>query len=90
MEAKLNEPDFAVSAYWLDRLIWLAAGSTIGPRLHGDPQNPDPQYLVRLREARTDPQARYIAELSKALEHKRGRARDAAVATLSEFAASSR
>jgi len=90
MEAQLNEPDFAVDVFWLDRVIWLAAGNAIGPRIPGDPRNPDPQYLTRLSEARTDPKARYISELSAALPHKRGRARDAAVATLAEFAETDR
>jgi hypothetical protein len=87
MEQQINEPDFAVDAFWLDRLIWLAAGNAIGPRVPGDPRNPDPQYLTRLSEARTDPKARYVSELSAALAQKRGRARDAAVVTLAEFAA---
>jgi hypothetical protein len=90
MEAQLNEPDFAVDAFWLDRLIWLAAGDAIGPRTPLDPRNPDPRYLTRLTEARTDPKARYISELSAALAQKRGRARDAAVATLAEFAETDR
>ena len=85
MESQLNEPDFAVDAFWLDRLIWLAAGNTIGPRVPGDPRNPDPRYLKRLSEARTDPKARYVSELSAALAQKRGRARDVAAATLAEF-----
>jgi hypothetical protein len=85
MEANLIDPDFVVTEFWLDRLIWLAAGNTIGPRPSGDPRNPDPLYLARLSEARTAPRKLYIAELSKALEHKRGPARDAAVKTLLAF-----
>jgi len=90
MEADLIDPDFVVTEYWLDRLIWLAAGNKIGPRSSGDPRNPDPLYLARLSEARTAPLKRYIPELSQALEHKRGPARDAAVKTLSAFAQSPR
>jgi hypothetical protein len=90
MEADLIDPDFVVTEYWLDRLIWLAAGNKIGPRSSGDPRTPDPLYLARLSEARTAPLQRYIPELSQALEHKRGPARDAAVKTLSAFAQSPR
>jgi len=90
MEADLIDPDFVVTEYWLDRLIWLAAGNKIGPRSSGDPRNPDPLYLARLSEARTAPLKRYITELSRALEHKRGPACDAAVKTLSAFAQSLR
>jgi len=71
MEADLIDPDFVVTEYWLDRLIWLAAETkSVRARLATreilTPVSGTPQ-----QSANSSAETLY-PELSQALEHKRG------------------
>jgi hypothetical protein len=85
MEGMLAAPEFAVSDDFLGHLLWLNAGTAVGPRRVSTPLRPERDYFARLLYATTATKARYVAELTSSLGGKRGNARDWAVRTIQAF-----
>ena len=85
MEGLLASPDFPVSEDFLEHLLWLKAGASVGPRRASTPLKPEPDYFGRLLYARTEPKARYVGELTRSLNQRRGNALGWATRTLQFF-----